>query len=367
MFDSLRSLSDHQLLASTDDIAAQDRKLTLRLLQHLHEIERRRLYLMCGYGSMFDYCTRHLKYAEPSAIRRLRAARCLAAFPQLLPLLESGELSPTSVSMIAKHIKPDNAEAVIDGIKSRSTREVERFIAALQPLSVIPPDRVRSIVVPVASCAKSTFSADGKKASTAAETTSMGEPATLSVPAPVAALKLERRARIEFTAHEELMTKLDRIRALVSHRLAGNSTLEQLIDYMAEYVLRREDPLERLRRRLEREKQPAATQSVNPRQIPAHVRDQVFARDKGRCTFKSPAGRRCSSTHLVQLDQIVPVARGGPSTVENLRLLCAHHNRLEAERLMGPCGPPRGCAGTPGGAGRCGRPSACATPDNLVS
>jgi hypothetical protein len=32
---------------------------------------------------------------------------------------------------------------------------------------------------------------------------------------------------------------------------------------------------------------------------------------------------------------VTPFARGGPSTPSNLRLLCAQHNRLEAERIYG--------------------------------
>jgi 5-methylcytosine-specific restriction endonuclease McrA len=348
MSESLRSLSDQQLLSRVDDIVAKDRKLTLDLLIHLREVERRRLYLELGYSSMFVYCTARLKYSEPSAVRRIAAARCLAEFPRLLPLLESGEVNPTTVSMIAKHIKPENADAVLDAITGKSTREVERFVAALQPLSVIPADRVRPIVVPVHDWGKSTFSADGKKSSTALETAtaerdSHEQPAPVA-PASAAPLQFQRCARVEFTAHEDLMGKFDRIRSLFSHRLSPGSSLEQLLALMADYVLRREDPVEREKRRSDAPR--ASSQSrqndlENPRAIPARIRDQVFQRDGGRCTYTAEGGRLCNSTHMLQLDHKIPVARGGKSTVENLRLLCAYHNRLEAERLMGPCGPTR--------------------------
>jgi 5-methylcytosine-specific restriction endonuclease McrA len=42
---------------------------------------------------------------------------------------------------------------------------------------------------------------------------------------------------------------------------------------------------------------------------------------------------------VLQIDHIQPVARGGANTIDNLRVLCAYHNRLEAERLMGVGGP----------------------------
>ena len=165
MFDGLTSVSDRQVLINTDRIVSEDRKLTLRLLDHLHAVEMRKLYLQLGYSSMFEYCTRHQRLSEPDALRKIRTARCIARFQQLIPLLESGEVNPTTVSMIAKHINPENADTVIDAIKNRSTREVERFIAALHPLSIVPPDRVRPIVVPTENWVKSTSSADGKDSS----------------------------------------------------------------------------------------------------------------------------------------------------------------------------------------------------------
>ena len=65
------------------------------------------------------------------------------------------------------------------------------------------------------------------------------------------------------------------------------------------------------------------------------MRDAVWARDRGRCTFVSPGGKRCGSRWDLEIDHIVPVARGGESRPENLRLLCSRHNRLEAERVFG--------------------------------
>jgi 5-methylcytosine-specific restriction endonuclease McrA len=345
MFDS--SARAREVLTDTDRIVAQDRKLTLRLLKNLHEIERDKLYLFLAYSSMFDYCTRHLRYSEPSALRRIRAARCLARYPQLLPLLESGDVNPTTVSMIAKHIRPDNAGAVINAIKCKSTRDVERFIAALQPLSAIPPDRVRPVVVPVVSCAKSTSSADGKKLSSVDELTAIdrraGDPEKSAAATVVTELQFERRARVEFTAHEELMDKLERIRSIASHRLPANASFEQLLDFMAGYFLEREDPAKReMRRELRAAKQQGIGEKLaptgNPRQMPARTRDQVFVRDQ-KCMYKGPDGKRCGSIHVLQVDHIKPVARGGASTIDNLRVLCAYHNRLESERLMGRRGP----------------------------
>jgi 5-methylcytosine-specific restriction endonuclease McrA len=38
---------------------------------------------------------------------------------------------------------------------------------------------------------------------------------------------------------------------------------------------------------------------------------------------------------MLELDHIVPVALGGRSTVDNLRLCCRAHNTLHAEQVFG--------------------------------
>lgn len=76
---------------------------------------------------------------------------------------------------------------------------------------------------------------------------------------------------------------------------------------------------------------PAATQ----RCIPARTRRAVYERDEGRCAFIHEDGRRCDSTHRLEFDHVQPLARGGKSTVENLRLVCRAHNQYEAERAFG--------------------------------
>ena len=39
--------------------------------------------------------------------------------------------------------------------------------------------------------------------------------------------------------------------------------------------------------------------------------------------------------HFLEFDHIEPVARGGASTVENVRLLCRAHNQHAAEQAYG--------------------------------
>ena len=69
------------------------------------------------------------------------------------------------------------------------------------------------------------------------------------------------------------------------------------------------------------------------RHIPAAVRRALWRRDGGACCYHDPlTGVTCGSTHLVQIDHIVPVAQGGSDDIANLRLRCAVHNRRRDSR-----------------------------------
>jgi 5-methylcytosine-specific restriction endonuclease McrA len=61
----------------------------------------------------------------------------------------------------------------------------------------------------------------------------------------------------------------------------------------------------------------------------------VWERDGGKCRWPLDGGGTCDSTLRVELDHVVPRARGGPSTVDNCRLLCRAHNDLAARLAYG--------------------------------
>ncbi|HET6350122.1 MAG TPA: HNH endonuclease signature motif containing protein [Candidatus Krumholzibacteria bacterium] len=362
---SLRSLSDPEILSRTAALVARERALTLDVLLHLNEVERRALHLKCGHSSMFAYCTDALGYSASAASRRIRTARCIARFPEVFSLLECNEVNLSTISQVSRILTPDNHHAVLTRIRGKSQREVDAIVAEYDPRATVPPDRVRTVMVPVRPAYATVATrpvapthtneydrSGGQELASFASRQDPGDgAATTTKPADVAhdTVRLERRAVVQFTASETVMTKLERVRAIASHRLPANAPLEQLLEFLADHFIEREDPRVRHERRMEKSQsrnrehvqreKPAA---ASARSIPVRVRDEVFARDGAQCTFVGPDGRRCRSDHVLQIDHIQPVARGGGGSITNLRLLCAHHNRLEAQRLMGCVGPPGG-------------------------
>jgi len=89
MFDSLRPLSDSQIISGTRSARAQEHEGMLSMLGFLVETERRKIHLKLGYSSMFKYCTRELGYSESESMLRITVARCVTAFPNVFALLES--------------------------------------------------------------------------------------------------------------------------------------------------------------------------------------------------------------------------------------------------------------------------------------
>jgi 5-methylcytosine-specific restriction endonuclease McrA len=67
--------------------------------------------------------------------------------------------------------------------------------------------------------------------------------------------------------------------------------------------------------------------------VPAKVKREVRVRDGGKCQWPVVGGGVCGSTVRLEVDHVMPRGRGGPSTVENCRILCKPHN-LEAARQV---------------------------------
>src|SRR6185312_14651090 len=71
----LRELDDNALVASLRTLVGTHRRVTAELLQHLGEIEERRIHLLGAYPSLFEYCLHELKFSEDEAYRRIAVAR----------------------------------------------------------------------------------------------------------------------------------------------------------------------------------------------------------------------------------------------------------------------------------------------------
>ena len=72
---TVAALSDQRLLQRIKELSAVEQHLKVVVIDHLRELERRRLYLSLGFSSLFEYAVRELGYSDAAAWRRIKAMR----------------------------------------------------------------------------------------------------------------------------------------------------------------------------------------------------------------------------------------------------------------------------------------------------
>ncbi len=326
---SLTHLDDDVLLRDLSSLVARERHLSVELLAHLAEVEERKLYLSAAYPSMHAYCIGALRLSEDAAYKRIRVAREARRYPSIFGALADGRLNSTLVLVLAPHLTPVNALELIQAACGRSKSGLERWLAtrvagadpAANAGNQLAPERVRGTLAPVV-----TESADASTAPLAPETVgagSSGGPEQSASPRPCP-------LQVGFSA--AALDKLKYATALLGHAVpSGESAevLERALDALIERIEKRRFAVGA------RSRAGAARHSPSGRHIPAAVRREVFIRDGGRCAFESASGHRCGSETRLEFDHVKPVAAGGLTTADNLRLLCRAHNQHAAGRSLG--------------------------------
>lgn len=131
-------LTDASLMTAAAGLAGDERDVTARLVAHLVEIDRRRLYLPAGHSSMYWYCREGLGYSEDAAFNRAAAARVARRYPAAIDMLSDGRLSLTALKLLAPVLKDDNWERVFAEAAHLPKRDIEKLVACLDPKPDIP-------------------------------------------------------------------------------------------------------------------------------------------------------------------------------------------------------------------------------------
>ena len=94
----LNLLKDQDLLSQIKRLVSDERLVLTKVLRHLREVEKRRLFSELGYQSLFEYAVKELQYSEGQASRRIQAMRLIRAVPQVEKKIEQGTLSLSNVA-----------------------------------------------------------------------------------------------------------------------------------------------------------------------------------------------------------------------------------------------------------------------------
>ncbi len=100
LWSTVAALPDYLLLAQTRQLARHEQALQILVLDHLREIEARRLHLTRGYGSLFDYVVHELGYTAAAAWRRIKAMRLCDQTAGARELLQDGSLNLSNAAQL---------------------------------------------------------------------------------------------------------------------------------------------------------------------------------------------------------------------------------------------------------------------------
>jgi len=314
---SLKSLSDKELTGRLRQLVREEQNLTLLILPHLAEVERRGLYCEMAYGSLFEYCKQEFGYSDASAWRRAGAAIAIVKCPEAWELLKQKRVTMTTLSQVSSIITPKLLGEIADKTKS----EVDLIIAAYSPRQA-HPDKSRPVLVP-------------KKIDSLVAPAGPSPSLRSEVNLTNIKLSFEQKWKVEGVVSEHVNEKLQRCKKLLSRKYPKGVDYDTLFDELTELFLDKKDP----ERSIKKQHTPVTRSKLKAgqtRHVPAEVRIKVWKRDGGKCAFVGSNGKRCNSDYSLQFDHYpIPYARGGPSTANNLRLLCAKHNNYTAAQVYG--------------------------------
>ena len=366
LLEAAAGLSDDRLLARVEDLARGSRRITVELLAHLGELQRRKLHRGQGFGRLFVYCTEVLKFSEYSAYHRLQAARAARRFPVVLDLLASGRVNLTTVRLLAPYLTEENHRSLLTEASGRPRRFVDKIVARLNPqpdvrssIRKLPTRRTEMTSEAAGGPGDGTRASQEGAASGARDDQAAATPAP--APAPPAAPAGDSAAGMkEGPAPSAAAGCAAPRRGILAPLRPGRYKLEVTLGEeehddlrWLQDAMRREIPdgdpaaivraaLKAWRAAIEKKRfcatkrpQPAKRPTAGSRDVSSGVQRQVWQRDDGRCAFVARNGKRCSERSYLEYHHEDPYAIGGEPTIDNISLRCRAHNVYEAELAFG--------------------------------
>lgn len=305
----------------------REHESTVYLLVYLSEYEKRGL---CNAQSAYSYLRDKLKYSEGAAYRRLKASRCISKYPEVLKLLKEQRVNLSTICEFSNYLSQFNKAKLLEEVLDKSKTEVISVIAKYQSAQKAKKERVQTIKTVVKKEPLPLFSNEKAKAIQKVEQ----EP---KKPEPKEQ-EYEIRKSLNFSVSECCYKKLEYVKELLSNKYPQGASLEQILEEGADSLIDKLCPIKKAKKRAKRKLRKKSNKKVSRNKrikLSESVKAEVYEKCNNQCTFVDDEGNRCTSRWQLEIDHIKPLAKGGSNEVENLRLLCARHNNLEARREFG--------------------------------
>ena len=360
-------ISDEELHVQTLTASANEKQATLVLLEHLAEVDHRRLFALRGYSSLWEYVHKALGFSEAQTSDRVNAVRLISRVPEVKKELEVGNLSLTTAAKLGSHVRRENCavgEAVelLQSVVGKSSREVEKVLAS----ESTEPARLDQIKIVTKETTRITIDVGQEFLDLMKRVQELsGHPGS-------SAQSLFKTAMSEFVKKREVKVQI--VKATI--KPVAQSGVKQFAQPKTPFTIspkitemhatnKTEDKNETTLRRapacktgsasndatFEKEGTPIKNSLMNnlkstdasgfdasqrSRYISKEVRTKIRIRSGDRCEYiYSSTQRRCECRTRLQFDHHIPFAKNGENTLENIRHFCAAHNQLVAIQEFG--------------------------------
>ena len=297
----LQSLSPEELHHSLLQCGGSLREQHVACIQHLIVLIPRRDFLSRGYPSLIPYLEKELRISTGLAYRLWNTAELALREPSTLTLLQSGELSLEAASELFRALRergvPRHASAARPFKKERpsshakmpplSPQEQHSLFQQIQNKPLKHVERILAEVRPEPKKPKRTLT---------------------RLPG--------KRVRIVLEFSDSEFQEISNAQKTLS-----SSVPSMKLEHLFLYLVRKKQQNQT------KSSSPKPKTSTPPKSITPKIRKKLLAQSKHQCQFVSPQGLRCSATTHLDIDHILPKSKGGSNHIQNLRVLCAAHNR----------------------------------------
>lgn len=316
---SLSRLSNQELEARLKDLVNKERKLLHVILEHIKEVDARKLYLERAYSSIYEYLVKELNYSGSAAMRRLEAARLLKAVPAVAERIQEGSLNLSQIGELSRAIKEKEKSGIkilaeqksllVDAIVGKTTKETQRELCVALDIALKVPEAHR---------------------------VQKDESVHLSVTLTKSQHELLLRCK-DLASHSLQQKHKDFSWASVFEELAdqyfsnksGRSSNAITNANARSFSYGNTDAVARASSNTD-----AATGRINKTLTPK-TRRSVLLRDQC-CQYRDPVtGRKCGATFSLQVDHKTSQWAGGDHSPQGLQAFCQGHNKHKYRKEAG--------------------------------
>jgi hypothetical protein len=265
-------LTDRELHAEIILIRKHERDISIKLLDHLQEVFDRRLFADFGHSSLIRYMVKELGYSESAAFRRQQTLKLSYEVPEVRGLIQSGGLNITSAALIQGGLR--NTKEKVDMVKrshDKTSMEIKDLI-----VEVNPELKKRDIINPVSGT----------------------------------------ESRVHLTLSKETLKKIEKLRS-ISKKKSNDDVISLALDI----ALKSLDISE---------KKSNKVKYIAVKNVPRSTVKKLKMRSSSRCEFEG-----CDEEFNLEIEHIIPRAKGGGHDLANLKLFCRAHNQRAAIKEFG--------------------------------